>query len=516
MPARPRRRMATVAVVLGVALLLLVLVPVGGFVFAWQQAAVDTRGKVEFDRPLAVPPLQEGRVDADGTRVFELTAQEGRHDLGGDQPSQTWGFNGSYLGPTLRAHRGERVRVDVANELPEATTVHWHGMHLPAAMDGGPHQLVRPGATWHPTWTVDQPAATLWYHPHPHGQTADHVSRGLAGMFLLTDDEEEALDLPRRYGVDDLPVVVQDKDVRGNGNLGNGTGRTIVVNGTPGPYAEVSSERVRLRLLNAATMRVMDFRFDDGGEFDLVATDGGLLPRPTKLRHLRMSPGERAEVVVSLRPGERRVLQSVQPDLGGNVLSNHFDGGAASFDVLELRAADRLTPAPPVPDVLSTSNLATAGSETDDVVRRSFELNGRQINGRSMDMARVDFAPTVDTTELWTVRNVADSAHNFHVHDVQFRVLSVDGRPPSAEYAGLHDTIYLPPKVEFRILMRFADYSDPESPYMVHCHLLRHEDEGMMAQFAVVRPGEEAARPVTRGGGDHDGADHAGGHGHAH
>jgi FtsP/CotA-like multicopper oxidase with cupredoxin domain len=212
-------------------------------------------------------------------------------------------------------------------------------------------------------------------------------------MFLLTDDEEEALDLPRRYGVDDLPVVVQDKDVRANGNLGNGTGRTIVVNGTPGPYAEVSSERVRLRLLNAATMRVMDFRFDDGGEFDLVATDGGLLPRPTKLRHLRMSPGERAEVVVSLRPGERRVLQSVQPDLGGNVLSNHFDGGAASFDVLELRAADRLTPAPPVPDVLSTSNLATAGGETDDVVRRSFELNGRQINGRSMDMARVDSRP---------------------------------------------------------------------------------------------------------------------------
>ena len=215
-------------------MLVLGLVAGGGFAFAWQQAAVDTRGAVVFDRPLTIPPLDEGRVDASGTWVFSLDARPGRTDLGGDEPSQTWGFNGSYLGPTLRARRGERVAVDVTNHLAVATSVHWHGMHLPAAMDGGPHQVVVRGTDWRPTWTVDQPAATLWYHPHPHGETADQVSRGLAGMFILTDEEEGRLALPRDYGVDDLRVVVQDKDVRGSGNLGNGSGRTIVVNGTLG------------------------------------------------------------------------------------------------------------------------------------------------------------------------------------------------------------------------------------------------------------------------------------------
>ena len=113
--------------------------------------------------------------------------QEGDTDLGRDDPTPTWGFNGAYLGPTLRATRGEQVAVDVHNALDETTTVHWHGMHLPAAMDGGPHQPIAPGETWPPTWKIDQPAATLWYHPHPHGETAEHVYRGLAGMFILDD-----------------------------------------------------------------------------------------------------------------------------------------------------------------------------------------------------------------------------------------------------------------------------------------------------------------------------------------
>lgn len=157
--------------------------------WAWSRLELSTAGEVDFDTPLAVPPLARSTVDADGRRVFDLTAAPGSHDFQRAEPTPTWGFNGDYLGPTLRATRGEQVVVNVHNRLPETTSVHWHGMELPATMDGGPHQPVEPGQTWSPTWRIDQPAATLWYHPHPHGQTEKHVYRGLAGMFILDDEQ---------------------------------------------------------------------------------------------------------------------------------------------------------------------------------------------------------------------------------------------------------------------------------------------------------------------------------------
>ncbi|HWU11418.1 MAG TPA: multicopper oxidase domain-containing protein, partial [Streptomyces sp.] len=203
--------------------------------------------EVTFERPLAIPPLADSRVQADGTRVFQLTADEGTTEFLEGTETATWGFNGSYLGPTLRAERGERVAVEVTNDLDEPTTVHWHGMHLPAAMDGGPHQMIEPGDTWRPYWTIDQPAATLWYHPHPHGETEKHVYRGLAGMFLLDDGTDVAAGLPHDYGVDDIPVIVQDKRFSEAGELtlddsGNeiGTlGGTVMANGTIGAVQEV-------------------------------------------------------------------------------------------------------------------------------------------------------------------------------------------------------------------------------------------------------------------------------------
>jgi FtsP/CotA-like multicopper oxidase with cupredoxin domain len=499
-----RHPVLTLALVLGTLAGLVVVLIGAGVGYAWWSAGIDTRGEVAFTRPMAVPPLAPSRT-VEGVRTFSLTAREGRADLGGEHPSRTWGFDGDHLGPTLRATRGERVAVEVRNTLPESTSVHWHGMHLPAAMDGGPHQLVGPGDTWRPTWTVDQPAATLWYHPHPHGRTADHVARGLAGFFLLDDPEEEELGLPHDYGRDDLPILLQDTDLRRDGSLVSSHGRTVIANGTPGAYVDVHTQRVRLRLLNASTMRVLDVQLDDGSLLDLVATDGGLLPEPEPVDHLRLSPGERAELVVTMEPGERRVLQSVAPRLGGNPLSDRFDGGGAAFDVLQLRAAGTLAPSAEVPAVLSTTNLATAGDERAVDRTRDIRVNGRSINGLPMDPTRIDFAPVVDTTELWVVRNTAGNAHNLHVHDVQFRVLSVDGRAPAAEYAGLQDTIYLEPGVEYRVLMRFTDHTDPDVPFMVHCHLLRHEDEGMMSQFVVVRPGEQPGTPPLLPVGSHHG-----------
>ena len=208
--------------VVGALLLGLLVLALVGAAAVWFVvfAPVSTVDEVDFDTPLAVPPEATSRVEPDGTRVFELTAQQGIAKPAAGVSARSWGFNGARLGPTLRAARGEHVRVEVTNALDETTSVHWHGMHVPAEADGGPHQPVEPGDTWTPSWTLDQPSATLWYHPHPHGATEDHVARGLAGMFIVDDPDGEVADaLPHDYGVDDVPVIVQDGNVDDGGLL---------------------------------------------------------------------------------------------------------------------------------------------------------------------------------------------------------------------------------------------------------------------------------------------------------
>jgi len=471
--------------------------------WVWDRTSVSTVGKVEFTNPLAIPPLAPSRVDEQGRRVFELRAQTGTRDFGRGR-TVTWGFNGDYLGPTLRATRGEQVVVNVHNALNETTTVHWHGMHLPARMDGGPHQPIRPGATWSPTWRVDQPAATLWYHPHPHGQTEKHVYRGLAGMFILDDPATGGRDLPDEYGVDDIPVIVQDKRFTRDGQFHTGRrffndlgilGDTLLVNGTVGPYLDVRTERIRLRLLNGSTARVYDFGFADGRSFALVGTDGGLLAAPHTTARVTLAPGERAEIVVTVRPGERTVLRGFPP-----AGVDRFVGGADEFDVLQLRAADTLKASPPVPArLVDVPRLDPA----DAAQTRTFRMSGHRINGRAMDMGRIDVVITRDTVEVWDVVNAHGTPHSFHVHDVQFQVLQVDGHEPPPHLRGWKDTVFLSPGTRMRIIARFADYADPAMPYMYHCHMLYHEDNGMMGQFVVVAPGQRPQLPSGGAGQDH-------------
>lgn len=456
---------------------------------------VSTVGEVEFTRELAIPPLAASTLDEEGRRHFALTAAESSTQFVAGVDTPTWGFDGSYLGPTIRVERGEEVVVSVNNDLDEATTVHWHGMHLPTGMDGGPHQPVMPGGAWSPTWQIDQPAATLWYHPHLHGSTEEHVARGLAGLFIVTDPLEGALDLPRDYGIDDIPLIVQDVRFDPNGAFAyrggfvGSLGDRLLVNGTLEPYLTVTTKVVRLRLLNASTARVYDFGFSDERAFDQIASDGGLLVAPASHTRLRLSPGERAEILVSMSPGESVVLRSTPPPLGAIVPFGGPDGGADSLDVLQLRAADDLRSSSLTPTSLVPIERWDAADAT---TTRSFVLDGTSINDQTMDLRRIDQTVTVGETEIWNVLNDMPRPHNFHVHGVQFQVAEVDGAAPPAELAGWKDTIYLEPGVSYRLLLRFEDYADTDAPLMYHCHLLRHEDAGMMGQFVVVRPGESA------------------------
>ncbi|MDQ0941345.1 multicopper oxidase family protein [Streptomyces sp. V1I1] len=494
--------LTTVVVVIGLAL-------GGGVLYVYSNAKVSTAGTTEFSNELAVPPLAKSTVKRDGTRLFELTMQAGQKEFRAGKPTPTWYFRGSggrppgdaaggdYLGPTLRAKRGEKVEVKIKNALGEESTVHWHGMHLPAKMDGGPHQMVAPGAAWTPRWTVNQPASTLWYHPHPHGKTEKHVQRGLAGMFLLDDEKSARLALPKKYGVDDLPVIVQDvrfsgakfdhghKILRDTGFLGDRT----MVNGTLDPYKVVGDELVRLRLLNASTARVYDFGFSDDREFALIGTDGGLLEKQARMDRIQLSPGERAEIVVRMKPGEKTVLRSFPHDSYGGGWQGRLAGGDDSFDVLELRAANALRPSPDIPGELGKLEVPDG---SDSVRGRFFGLVTTGINGKGMKMDRIDETVTRGTAETWTVRNDHGTPHNFHVHDVQFRVLEVDGKQPPPELRGAKDTVFVPPHKTVKLAMRFDGPADPDTPYMYHCHLLYHEDLGMMGQFVVVEKGQRA------------------------
>jgi FtsP/CotA-like multicopper oxidase with cupredoxin domain len=373
-------------------------------------------------------------------------------------------------------------------------------MHLPAAADGGPHQTIDPGATWTPSWEIDQPAATLWYHPHPHGETADHVYRGVAGLFIVDDPKASGVALPGDYGVDDIPLIIQDKRLHDGGELDfsqglisptGRLGRTILVNGTYSPYVEIGDERVRFRLLNGSNARVYNIGFADEREFDLIATEGGLLETPQRMSRIQLSPGERAELVAAFEPDQRIVLRSFEPELGTSFWESRFAGGDDRFDLLEIRAAARLAPSPEVPGTLAPpENYDFANAAW----TRSFELSGQsRINGRKMDMSRIDEVVRPAATEIWKVHNAAGTPHNFHVHGVSFAVLDYAGEEPPTHLTGLKDTVYVPPDKTVTLLVRFPDYPDPDSPYMFHCHILQHEDRGMMGQFVLTDQGGEGA-----------------------
>jgi blue copper oxidase len=323
----------------------------------------------------------------------------------------------------------------------------------------------------------------------------------VAGLFLLEDPEAAALPLPDRYGVDDIPVILQDKRFDREGNLDVGQspfspigrlGDQLLVNGTHDPHLDITSQRVRLRLLNASTARVYNVGFADDRPFELIGTDGGLLERPHSITRVPLSPGERAEIVATFQPGERAVLRSFPPDLGLDLFQGRFAGADDSFDLLQLRAAATLTLSPPVLDRLVRHQQL---DDAEVVTTRRVELNGSsRINGLRMDLSRIDQTLTVDTTEVWEVANRSGNPHNFHVHGVQFKVSDQTGAGPPPVLVGWKDTVFIPPGGTVRLLVQLPGYSDPAMPYMFHCHLLQHEDNGMMGQFVVVQPGQPPGR----------------------
>ena len=431
---------------------------------------------------LSIPDLLEPTVDGEGVAHYDLKIGRSRHDFRQADLTDTYAYNGkSVLGPTLRLRTGDSVVIKVANELDEVTTTHWHGADLPAEDDGGPHSLINPGETWVADFDVIQPAATLWYHPHAHGSTAEHVYRGAAGLIIIEDENPAAAKLPGTYGIDDIPVIIQDRDFTEEGQLDfaidpGDDGKlynTLTVNGTINPYVEAPEGLVRLRLLNGSQARIYRLSVE-GAEMVKIASDGGYLASPVALDQTILAPGDREEIIVDL--GESPVAL-VDEELGR---------------VLELRQNGSISRTGPLPDKLATIDRI---SELEITVDRTFRMRDSRnfwefsptwsINGDQMDMQRIDQIVKLGDTERWTIIS-GDGQHVFHPHQTQFQILSINGEPPPPEESGWEDSVWVNGGREVVIAARFDTYAAEEVPYMFHCHILDHEDLGMMGQFLVI------------------------------
>ena len=478
------------------------LLAAGGVATAFGILSGPGEGLVSAPQPLKIPKLEEGTL-VNGVREYDLTMQKGISTFAPGLNTPTLGINQDYLGPTLNFTAGEQVRLNVTNKIGEVSTLHWHGMHLPAIMDGGPHQPIADGESWHPEFEVRQRASTFWYHAHTMHRTGTQVYHGLAGMLLVRDEASDHPDLPRDYGVDDIPVILQDRRFTPGGRLIYNTdagtrdagmqGNTLLVNGTLNPYIEPISGLLRLRLLNASNVRVYSLGFSDGRAFHQISSDGGLLEAPVPMSRIILSPAERADILVDVSDGVPVWLQSVTANLAPDPFRQVMTWAITNqneFKVLHIRprAPGRSTT---VPTRLVKLPVVDAGKA---VKTRKFMLrmngdgadsNKMAINGKAMDINFINERVKVNTSEIWEVFNSSGSLHPFHIHDVQFRILESNGNPPKPGDRGLKDTVAIPSGVTVRLLLEFRDFTDDTYPYMYHCHVLEHEDAGMMGQFTV-------------------------------
>ncbi|MCK5369265.1 MAG: multicopper oxidase domain-containing protein, partial [Cyclobacteriaceae bacterium] len=249
--------------------------------------------QISAQNPLLIPDILSG------TNI-NLTLQNGTHQFYSEINTSTIGANGNILGPTLILNQGDFVNIAVDNQLSDTTTIHWHGLHVSPENDGGPHTYILSGDTWNPSFTVMDKAATYWYHPHLHRKTNEHVSKGIAGMIIVRDNDEAALTLPRTYGVDDFPLVIQTKDFDANNEIVVPTNSDdiVMVNATIDATLDVPAQVVRFRLLNGSSMRVFNIGLSGDQAFYQIASDGGLLSTPNAITRLQLSSAERAEILV--------------------------------------------------------------------------------------------------------------------------------------------------------------------------------------------------------------------------
>ncbi|EJB5573468.1 multicopper oxidase CueO [Citrobacter freundii] len=517
-----------------------------------------SRSVFAADRPaLPIPNL----LTADASNRMQLVVQAGQSSFAG-KTATTWGYNGNLLGPAVKLNKGQSVTVDIHNQLAEETTLHWHGLEIPGEVDGGPQGIIPAGGKRSVTFTPDQRAATCWFHPHQHGKTGHQVAMGLAGLVLIEDEEIRKLMLPKQWGIDDVPVIIQDKQFSADGQVDyqldimtaavGWFGDTLLTNGAIYPQHAAPRGWLRLRLLNGCNARSLNIAASDNRPLYVIASDGGLLAEPVKVTELPMLMGERFEVLVDVSDGKAFDLVTLPVSQMGMAIAP-FDKPHPVMRVQPLLITasdtlpDTLTSMPSLPslegltvrklqlsmdpmlDMMGMQMLmkkfggqAMAGMDHGKMMGHmnndnmdhgnmnhgnmnhgemgnmqhgnmgnmkhggSFDFhNANRINGQAFDMNKPMFAAAKGQHERWVISGQGDMMlHPFHIHGTQFRILSENGKAPAAHRAGWKDTVRVEGGVS-EVLVKFDHDAPKEHAYMAHCHLLEHEDTGMMLGFTV-------------------------------
>lgn len=440
---------------------------------------------------------------------FNLTLKDTLKQLRSGNQTITSSINtDNFWGPTLIMNKWANVSFNVKNKLNDSTTVHWHGMHLPAIMDGGPHQVIPPGTIWQPYWKVTNQAATLWYHPHLHMMANEQMTKGSGGFIIIRDSAERALPIPRKYGVDDIPLVLSSRRYdSGNQFVYTNVayGDYMLSNGTPSAQVSLPKQFVRLRILNAENERAYNIGFSDNRNFYIIGNDGGLLNAPVTVNRVKLLVGERIEILVDLSNdvvGSSFDLKSYNSGFplgypGGEPATSGQFGSLlnnTTFNLLHINvAATTSNPILALPATLLNNVYWTAANAT--VSRTINVTNGNPgpaaipFNFDNASFAFTTINKTVDLNaiEKWTIVNNNVFGHSFHIHDVEFKIVARNGSAANVgNYeSGWKDVFYLPVNESVSFVAKFDDYSDPIHPFMYHCHFGLHEDDGMMGQFVV-------------------------------
>ncbi|WP_248581063.1 multicopper oxidase domain-containing protein [Nocardioides sp. InS609-2] len=465
-----------------------------------------------FDQPLVVPRKKRGTEITIPMRLARVRV------LPTGPATRMWTYGGTYPGPTIVRPAGGETRVRFVHRLPRragALTVHLHGDHHASEHDGQPTtQLVRPGRarTYEYPLTyggLPEPSSFFFYHDHRMNRTARNNWRGLQGMFVVKDSSQASLRLPT--GLRDVPLMLADRSFRTDNELTNPfahgprmvghhgamawlgprappddatVGTHVLVNGRYAPYLRVSATRYRLRLLNASHFSSYAIGLSDGRPLLQIGTGNGLLHKPAVRQRVLLGPAQRADVIVDFHGanGKNLVLDSV-PAATGETGADARQVALMQFRVgAEAPDRSRLPARLPSPDLV---RVPAKVSKT-----WTFDLGGSHrhgtfwsINGQAFDPGRVDHRARLGTVERWRLRNTSDMTHSVHIHAEQWRTVLRDGRRPPPWERGLEDTWRLEPGEVVEVATRFEDYT---GPFMIHCHMLDHEDHGMMARFDVV------------------------------
>ncbi len=400
-----------------------------------------------------------------------------------------------FLGPTIEVNKGQGLKINFRNRLNEESIVHWHGLHLPENQDGHPSFAVGPGETYNYQFQVTNRAGLYWYHPHPHGRTGFQVYSGLAGLFVVRDEEEKALNLPS--GENELFLVLQDRHLDENNQLiyvqsGHDimmgkVGDQLVVNGSLDRSQKVRQEAYRLRLLNGGNAYPYRLQWSDGSPLHLIGTDGGLLEKREELENILFTPGERLDILVDFsnkKMGEEIELLSVP------LVENE---NSKAFSLYKFKVSGSGSTQFKMPEKLSHYERINPEEASNFNNPKVFRLEpkagvGWTIDGLPYEMNEVRPKERIPlgSTEIWEF-DLTNSGmiHPMHIHGSPFQVLERIHGPLSQGLVfdkGWKDTVAVLPGDRVRVIKRFDDFS---GQFLFHCHILEHEDHSMMRNFVV-------------------------------